>query len=383
MRDEGLTQMIRRFSLALIGLLLLAACGGTPTAAPTQAPAAAAPTTAPTEAVAAPTTAPTEAPAATTAPTEAAATKPAASGETRKVTMAMSYIPNVQFAPYYVAAAKGYYADAGIDVSFDYNFENDVVQRVASGDVDFTMASGLSVLLARQQGLPVVTVATLYQQFPVVFFSKAKENIKTVEDMKGKSLGIPGRFGASYYGLLALLYANNIPESEMNIQEIGFTQVQALQEDKVQIATGYGMNEPVVLREQGEQINVIRVADSFPLASDGILVNEKLINENPELVRAFVQATLKGLQDTIANTDEAFQISLKQIPELTDEAAQKLQRKVLDETLSYWQSDTTKTSGYGYSDPEVYTKTHAFLRDSKLLQQDVDTTKAFTNDFLK
>jgi NitT/TauT family transport system substrate-binding protein len=351
--------MFRRFIPLLIGVLLLAACGSVASNAPAAAP--------------------TAAPAAVAEPTVV----PEGANELRKVTLAMSYIPNVQFSPYYVAASKGYYAEMGLEVVFDYNFENDVVQRVAQGSAEFAMASGLSVLLARQQGLPVATVMTLYQQFPVVFFSKARENITAAQDLKGKSLGIPGRFGASYYGLLALLYANKLQESDLNIQEIGFTQAQALMEDKVQVATGYAMNEPIALRQQGEQINVIRVADSFSLASDGLIVNEKLIAEDPGLVRSFVQATLRGVKETLEQTDESFAISMKQLPEAQGAAAQEFERAQLQETLPYWQSDQTQANGLGYTDPEVMAATHTFLRDSGLLQQDVDVSKAFTNEFLK
>lgn len=313
-------------------------------------------------------------------------TAPASSGESkplRKVTLAMSYIPNVQFAPYYLAQSKGYYAAEGLEVAFDYNFENDVVTRTAQGTADFAMASGLSVLLARGQDLPVATVMTLYQQFPVVFFAKSSQNIKTVADMRGKSVGLPGRFGASYYGLLAMLYANKIAESELNIQEIGFTQAQALLEDKVQVATGYAMNEPVALREQGQQLDVIRVADSFALASDGVVASQKLIESEPEVVRGFVRATLKGLSDTLANPDEAFDISLKQIPEIKDDAQRTFQRTQLQETLAYWQSDATEAQGLGYTDPDVMQKTHTFLRESALLKRDVEVGKAFTNEYLK
>jgi NitT/TauT family transport system substrate-binding protein len=245
------------------------------------------------------------------------------------------------------------------------------------------MASGLSVLLARGQDLPVATVMTLYQQFPVVFFSKSSQNIKTVADMRGKSVGLPGRFGASYYGLLAMLYANKIPESDLNIQEIGFTQAQALLEDKVQVATGYAMNEPIALREQGQQVDVIRVADSFALASDGVVASQKLIESEPDVVRAFVRATLKGLSDALANPDEAFDISVKQIPEIKTDEQRKFQRTQLQETLPYWQSDVTKQQGLGYTDPDVMQKTYTFLRESELLKRDVDVTKAFSNAFLK
>ncbi|HWQ15329.1 MAG TPA: ABC transporter substrate-binding protein [Roseiflexaceae bacterium] len=303
----------------------------------------------------------------------------------RAVTMAMPYIPNVQFAHFYVADRKGYYAAEGLKVTFDYNFETDVVQRTAQGTVHFGAASGDSVLLARAQGLPVVTVATTSQRFPVVFYSKQAAGITRPEDMRGKSVGIPGRFGASYIGLQALLYASKIPEADLNVQEIGFAQVAALAEDKVQVASGYGNNEPVQLAQQGIPVNVIRVADYFPLASDGIIVSEKLIAEQPEVVRGFVRATLRGMQDTIANPDEAFQISLEYIPELkqADEATRQLQRTVLQETLPYWQSEQTAEQGLGFTDEASWRATHTFLRDSGLLKQDVDISQAFTNHFIK
>ncbi|MCU0492825.1 MAG: ABC transporter substrate-binding protein [Chloroflexaceae bacterium] len=365
--------MYRKLLLLLIVPLLLAACGGgaSNTASPGNeygvSPASDAPA----------------APAAATAPPASAA-----NSGLQRVTMALPFIPNVQFAAFYVAAEKGYYRDAGLDVAFDYNFETDVVQRTAQGTVEFAMAGATSVLLARQQGLPVKTVGTIYQSFPVVFFSKASNNVTTVADLKGKTVGIPGRFGDSYYALLATLYANDMQESDLTVQEIGFTQAEAVLQDKVQVATGYAMNEPVLLREQGQQINAIRVADSFPLASNGIIASEQLISENPDLVRRFVQASLRGLADTLADPDEAFQLSLKQIPEarLGDP---KLQRTVLQESLPYWQNDKTTANGLGYTDVESWTKTEQFMRETKqqtgepLLRQAVDVNTAFTNEFIK
>jgi NitT/TauT family transport system substrate-binding protein len=392
--------------LVVLVVLVLAACGGAPqtpagssasTTAPAETTAAnnavetsVAPTEAPaTTAADAATAAATEAPAtgggrATIVPNAAATTDAGSTQTLQEITMAMAYIPTVQFAHFYVADKKGYYAEEGIKVSFDYNFETDVVQRVAQGTGQFGLASGDSVLLARAQGLPIVTVATNSQKFPVVFFSKAEQNITTPEDLKGKSVGIPGRFGASYIGLLALLYANNIQESELNIQEIGFTQAAAVSEDKVQVAAGYGNNEPIQLDQQGIDLNIIRVADSFPLASDGIVTNETIIQNDPDLARGFVRATLRGMQDVIADPDEGFTISLEYVTELAaaDTATQDLQRKVLTETITYWQSNLTEQAGLGAIDRASWEATATFLRDSKLLRNEVDLNTAFTTDFL-
>jgi NitT/TauT family transport system substrate-binding protein len=352
--------MFRRITFVLSFAALLAACGTT------AQPGAGA-----------------TAPAAQPAP--AATTQPAAAAQQRTVTMAMPYIPNVQFAPFYMADKLGYYAAEGLKVNFDYNFQTDVVERVSQGTVQFGNGSGPDVLLARAQGRPIVTVATYSQKFPVVFFSKADANIKTPADLKGKTVGIPGHFGASYTGLLALLYANKLQESDLNVQDIGFAQVAALTQGKVQVASGYGNNEPVQLDQQGIKVNVIKVSDFYPLASDGIITSESLIKDQPDVVRGFMRATLKGMHDTIADPDMAFKISLEYIPELqkADAATQQLQRKVLQETLPYWHNETTDKQGLGYSDMAQWQATHTFLRDSKLLKSDVDLSKAVTNEFIK
>ena len=346
--------------LALLAALLVACGGSKPVAQSTRQPVA------------------------STSATVASVSTPPTTG-LRKITLAMSYIPNVQFAPYYVAAQKGYFAAQGLEVNFDYNFENDVVQRVATwptGQVAFATASGTSVLLARQQGLPVKTIMTLYQAFPIVFFAKHATGLNSAADLAGKTVGIPGNFGESLYGLLAMRYANKFDETTFPVEVIGFTQAQAVLENKVPVAVGYAMNEPVILRQQGEQIDVLRVADVYDLAANGMIASEQLLTTDPALVRGFVTAVIQGLRDTLANPDEAYTISLGFIPEakLGDSS---LQRQVLQASLPYWQSERTKTEGLGYTDVKVWTQTEQFMRAANLLPGAVEVSQAFTNEFLK
>ena len=99
----------------------------------------------------------------------------------------------------------------------------------------------------------------------------------------------------------------------------------------------------------------------------------------------FNRATMKGMQYVIDNPDEAFKISLEYVQELksADAATQDLQRKVLQATIPYWQSELTAKEGLGYTDVTSWEETHKFLRDSGLLKSDVDVSKAFTNDLRK
>src|SRR5947209_13617536 len=92
----------------------------------------------------------------------------------RTVTLGVGYVPSVQFAPFYVAAAKGYYRQAGLDVRFSYGFSPNLLQLVGAGRDDFAIGDGTDTIIARSQGIPVTSIATMYQRLPVAVFSLQK-----------------------------------------------------------------------------------------------------------------------------------------------------------------------------------------------------------------
>ncbi len=122
-------------------------------------------------------------------------------------------------------------------------------------------------------------------------------------------MGLPGFFGATYVGWRAFLEANGLAETDVNQQEIGFTQVAAVQSGQVDAAVGYVNNEPIVLDQNGYPVTVFPVADQVDMVANGVLTSEKVIRENPELVRGFVKALLRGVEDTIKDPDEAMAIA--------------------------------------------------------------------------
>lgn len=291
----------------------------------------------------------------------------------QRIRLPMGYIADPQYAPFYVAAAKGYFAEADIEIEFDYSFETDGLALVGAGELPFAVVSGEQVILARAQNIPVVYVFEWFQRFPIAIVSKAAANITTPEDLRGRAVGLPGFFGASYVGYVGLLHANGLTQEEVNASDIGFTQVESLLTDQVEAVVGYANNEPIQLAGRGETINVLYVADYIDMVANGIITNEETINNKPGMVQAFITALARGLADTIANPAEAYEISKQYVEGLDDS-----RRPVLDASLAMWQSDVL-----GYTDPASWMKTQEILLNMGLLDAPVANLEAaYSNEFV-
>ena len=297
--------------------------------------------------------------------------------ELTHIRLPMGYIPNVQFAPFYAAIDLGEYQDAGLEIEIDYSFETDGVALVGANDLQFAVASGEQVLLAREQGLPVVYVMAWYNKFPVGVVAKLEQGITSPEDLAGKQIGLPGLFGASYIGLRALLNAGGLGESDVILDSIGFNQVEALATDQEEAVVIYVANEPVQLRSLGYEVDVIPVSDYMQLVSNGLITNETTIRENPDLVRRMVQATLSGIRYTVNHPTDAFEISTKFVEGLTD-ADTHVQMEVLEASIQLYQREHL-----GYSELESWQNMQDVLLDMEMLSKPLDLEAAFTNEFIE
>jgi len=296
-----------------------------------------------------------------------------------KIRLPMGYIPNVQYAPFYVAVDKGYFAAEGIELEFDYSFETDGMKLVGAGKLPFTLASGEQVPLARAQGLPVVYVFQWWQRFPVAVVSLADKNITKPADLNGKTIGVPIFGGASYIGWKGLVWKAGLDESTMRVNDINYTQVAALSQGKVDAAVVYVNNEPIQLQRAGKAVNVIKISDYTNLVANGIVTNEETISKRPDLVRAMLRAFLRGLRDTIDKPDEAFEICKKYAEGLGKDAeTDAAQKQVLAASIELW-----KAPELGKSDLANWQTTVAVLKQMKLLTGDVAADKLFTNRFVE
>jgi len=306
-------------------------------------------------------------------------TQPTATEPLTHIRLPLGYIPNVQFAPLYVAVEKGYFREEGIEVEFDYSFETDATALVGANELQFAVVSGEQVLLARGQGLPVVYAMAWYQQYPVSVVSKVEQGILIPQDLVGKQIGLPGLYGANYIGLRALLFVAGLEESDISLDSIGYTQVEALATDRDEAVSVYTANEPVQLRARGYELNELRVADYVQLASNGLLTNEITIAQNPDLVQSMVNAILRGIVDTIQEPDGAYEICKIYVENLSSlsETDAAIQKQVLSRSIEIWRGDRL-----GYSNPAAWENMQAVLLDMGLLSTPLDLEQAYTNQFI-
>ncbi len=293
------------------------------------------------------------------------------------ITLAMGYIPNVQFTPFYVALEKGYFAEEGIDLTLDYGIENDLIELVAANQLQFAIASGDQVLLGRTGERPIKYVANWYRRFPVAVTS-INYDLTDLKTLEGKTVGLPGLYGANYIGWLGLAHATALDTDSITLEAIGFNQIPVVAEGKVDAAVVYAMNEPLQLASEGYTVSTVLVADHIDLVANGLITNDKTIQDNPDLVRKMIRAMLRGIQDTLDDPDGAFTITRldKYGTGISDDTADA-QRAVLAASLDFWRNDRL-----GFLPDSAWQTSQQFMVDAKLLPTAIPLTDVYTNDFL-
>jgi NitT/TauT family transport system substrate-binding protein len=272
----------------------------------------------------------------TAAPTTAASTATAST----PLTVGLGYIPNVQFAQFYLADQAGYYADAGLDVTLQNKIDPDLITLLGQGAVDIGSGDGTSVIPAVSQGIPVVYTSTIYGTFPAVVIAKAGSGIATAADLRGKRIGIPGRYGTNWIMLQALLKEAGLTLDDVTIVEFpDFTQAAALQQGQVDAATGFANNEPIQLRNAGIEPVVLAVDDAVPLPGPGLVTGTKTLEGKAEALKAFTAATLRAMEEITADPQKGLDATFKAVPDLAKDA--ELQRQILDATIATWKNART------------------------------------------
>jgi len=282
----------------------------------------------------------------------------------------LGYIPSVQFAPFYLAEQAGYYDDAGLDVTFRHGTDYDVIALVGEGDLDLGLADGTSVIPAVSQGIPVRYLATIYGTFPSIVFAKASSGIASPADLKGRKLGIPGKYGSSWVMLQALLGSANLTPNDLHIVEYpDYGQGAAVTQGAVDAATGFANNEPVQLRLTGAEVNVLRVDSVVPLPGNGLIASRATIDAKSDAIAGFIAATLRAMEEIKANPEAGLDAALKQVPDLA--ASRDTQAAILDATIEVWSGPAQEARGLGAIEPTDWEKSVEYLKSLDMVPNPV------------
>lgn len=231
---------------------------------------------------------------------------PAAEGapEVRRVSMRLQWFPQYQFAGYIVALVKGYYAEAGLEVTLHPGGPDFVsLPLVAGGSDTFGSTGADTILIARERAIPVVALATWFQTSPVAFMVHADAGIETPADFAGRTVGM-------FYGdnveteYRALLAAANVDRAQIRETPGDFNLAPFLSR-RVDVWPVYATDQPNLARRAGADVRLIVARDyGVQLMGDVLFTTEEFARRNPNTVQAFVTATLRGWEYAIANLEE-------------------------------------------------------------------------------
>jgi putative riboflavin transport system substrate-binding protein len=297
-----------------------------------------------------------------------------------KLNVGLGYIPSVQFAPFYFAQQAGYYANAGLEVTFDHRTDTDVVVLVGQGALDIGVADGTSVIPAVSNGIPVQYIATVYGTYPSIVFAKASSGITTAADLKGKKIGIPGKYGSSWIMLQALLDSVGLTPDDVTVLEYpDYGQGVAVQQGAVDAATGFANNEPVQLELSGTPAVVLHVDNVVALPGQGLIAGAPALDGKPDAVAAFVLATLRAMTEIAADPNLGLDAAIAVVPELA--AARDTQAAILDATIATW-APADGSPDFGAIDLAGWEASIAYMTKLGLVPNPVTVSQLVRTDFL-
>lgn len=298
-----------------------------------------------------------------------------------KVRVGLDWTPNTNHTGLYVAQDKGYYAQQGLEVEILGAQEGGTVEQlVAAGRLDFGISYQEAVTQARVEGVPIVSIAAIIQHNTSGFASRVEDGITSPRDFIGKKYGA---FGSPIETAVirGLLECAGVGDQFDQVQfvDIGssdfFVATERNEVDFVWIFKGWTGIEAEV---RGVPINIVMMNDvqCIPDYYTPVLItSEKLIAEQPDLVRRFIAATSAGYRFAIEQPAEAADILLKAAPELDAELVRRSQQYLAGQ----YQAEAPR---WGEQKLEIWRAYAQWMADRNLIARMIEPDKAFTNAFL-
>lgn len=294
-----------------------------------------------------------------------------------KVKIVLDWTPNTNHTGIYVAKAKGYFEEEGLDVEIMLPGEAGADQLVAAKQAEFGVSYQEGITEARVQGVPIVSIAAIIQHNTSGFASPVEKNITTPKDFEGKTYG---GWGAPLEKAVldSLMQEVGADVEKVNILNIGDADFFTAVKRDIDFAWIYYGWTGIEAELRGEPINIVYLTDyseKLDYYTPVLSTSEKMIEEKPETVRKFVAAVSKGYEFSIENPAEAAEILLEAVPELDADLVKESQKWL----STKYQDDAPR---WGEQKLEVWENYANWMYEHGLLETKLEAEKAFTNEFL-
>lgn len=296
------------------------------------------------------------------------------------VTLQLKWVNQAQFAGFYMAQEKGYYARENITVTFlEGGQGTDLSQNILSGKAQFGIMAPEDILIQRSQGKPLTAIATIYRRSAVVFVSLADSGIVRPSDFIGKTVASGDVSGSALdlaLQLQALMKRLNLDIARVRVTpyDPAYT---AFSNREIDVTPAYSTGGVIILRQMGLKLNLIWPSDyGIRFFSDTLVTTDQLIAQHPDLVTRFLRATLNGWQDAVEDYPKAVDTTLKyaRIPDPV------LQTAMMEAMLPLVH---TGEDVIGWMKPEIWREMADLLSTQGLLAAPVDTGQVYTLRFLE
>lgn len=220
------------------------------------------------------------------------------------------------FGPIQLAKGKGYFSDAGLDVSFAVGRGGvDVAKQVGAGNAPIGGIVADAPIMVRGNGVPIKMVAVFGGKGFMQLVVREDSGIEKPADLKGKTITVMSFQDTTFYALLGLLASAGLTQDDVNIQAVGPTGVWEF------VATGKSAGMAGVpdwippVQAAGVKVKIIPTDEFFPHMAQAIAVSDQVIKERPEMVQKFVTAALRGMKDIMDDPNKAAEDFVTFVPE--------------------------------------------------------------------
>jgi NitT/TauT family transport system substrate-binding protein len=286
------------------------------------------------------------------------------------LTLQLKWVADAQFAGYYVAQAKGFYKEAGLDVTIKPGGPDIAPEQViAAGGADVIVDWMPAALAAREKGVPLVNIGQIFERSGLMLTCRKDTGIKSPADFKGKTLGV--WFAGNEYPFLAWMaklgYSTNGGPNGVTVLKQGFNVDPLLQKQAACIST-MTYNEYWQVLEAGvkkDSLVVFKYEDEgVATLEDGLYTLQSKLNDPAMVDRLarFLKASIKGWEYAIAHQDEAVKIVLD--ADTTGAQTPIHQKHMMAEVAKLVEPGKRNGHGIGYLEPAAYERTVAVLLSS-------------------